>query len=195
MLSALSRPLSGLLALSLLAFTACRQADSRPSAPATTAEASGNAPVAATPKPAAIAALPVIGLAPAWGVKTLDGQALGRDALKGKIVVIDFWATWCPPCVHEIPGYVQLQNKYRDQGVVFVGLTADENMEQLQKFLRQRAVNYPIALLTYETASLFGETELMMPTTLLVDREGNVRHRKVGAMDTEAFEKLLVSLL
>lgn len=141
------------------------------------------------------AALPVIGPSPAWQLTTLDGKPIGRDTLKGKIVVLDFWATWCPPCVREIPGYVKLQKKYADKGLVIVGLSVDRKGAAVVKpFAKKNAINFPLALATFEIAETFGGIEVL-PTTFLIDREGNVRHRKVGAMETEDYEKLILSLL
>lgn len=144
------------------------------------------------PKPAT---LPVMGPSPAWQLTTLDGKPIGKDTLKGKIVVLDFWATWCPPCVREIPGYVQLQKKYADKGLVIVGLSVDQKgAAVVEPFAKKNAVNYPLALVSPEIIETFGGIE-SIPTTFLIDREGNVRHRKVGAMETEEYEKLIKSLL
>lgn len=140
-------------------------------------------------------ALPVVGPAPAWKLTDLEGKEIGRDALKGKVVVIDFWATWCPPCVHEIPGYVELQKKYADQGLVIVGLSVDRGGEKVVKpFAEKKGINYPLAIVGSDLAELFGGVEAI-PTTFLVDREGNIRHKKVGSMETDAYEALIKPLL
>ena len=145
--------------------------------------------------PAPAAALPIVGPAPAWSLTSLDGLPVGSEALKGKVVVIDFWATWCGPCVHEIPGYVALQKKYADRGLIIVGLSVDQNgASVVPPFAKKMSINYPLALSTSEIAEAFGGIEAI-PTTLLIDREGNIRHRKVGSMDTDAYEKLILSVL
>jgi thiol-disulfide isomerase/thioredoxin len=145
--------------------------------------------------PAPAAALPVIAAAPAWQLTTLDGKAIGTEQLKGKVVVVDFWATWCGPCIHEIPGYIALQKKYADRGLVIVGLSVDQQgADTVSKFISARGINYPVALATPEVISAFGDIEAI-PTTILIDRDGNIRHRKVGAMETADYEKLLVSVL
>jgi peroxiredoxin len=173
----------------LVLFSACRRIEADAVA--------APAPATATPiaTPAAASELPVLGPAPAWKAKALDGRLLGRDELKGKVVAVKFWATWCPPCVHEMPGYVRLQDKHRDKGLVLVGLSNDHDLDILTRFISQRGVNFPVAILDQETVGLFGETMVMMPTTYLIDREGRVRHRKVGAMDAEEYEKLILPLL
>jgi len=149
--------------------------------------------------PAASAAapseLPIFGVSPAWSLVTLDGKPIGRDELKGKTVVVDFWATWCGPCIHEIPGYVALQKKYAERGLVIVGVSVDRKGESVvPPFAKKMSINYPLALATPEVLAAFGGIEAI-PTTLLIDREGKIRHRKVGAMDTADYEKLLVPLL
>lgn len=140
-------------------------------------------------------ALPVLGAAPAWSLVDLEGKPVGADALKGKVVVVDFWATWCGPCVKEIPGYVTLQQKYADRGLVIVGISVDHKGEEVVRPFAQRySVSYPLALATPEVVTAFGDIEAI-PTTFLIDREGRLRHRKVGSMETAEYEKLIVSLL
>lgn len=140
-------------------------------------------------------ALPVLGPAPRWQLTGLDGQPLGAEQLKGKVVVVDFWATWCGPCVHEIPGFVALQKKYGERGLVIVGLSLDEKgAAVVRPFAERLGMNYPLALATPEVIEAFGGIE-SIPTTFLIDREGRLRHRKLGAMPTEDYEKLLLPLL
>lgn len=148
---------------------------------------------AAAPSPAAN--LPVIATAPSWQLVTLDGKAIGTEQLKGKVVVVDFWATWCGPCIHEIPGYIELQKKYASRGLVIVGLSVDQQgAEVVGKFISSRSMNYPVALATQEVIDAFGGIEAI-PTTLLIDRDGKIRHRKVGAMETADYEKLIAGVL
>ena len=141
------------------------------------------------------AVLPVLSPSPGWQVTTLDGKAAGSEQLKGKVVVVDFWATWCGPCVHEIPGYIAMQKKYADRGLVIVGLSVDQNgLPVVSKFVSERGVNYSIALATQEIITAFGGIDAI-PTTFLIDREGRIRHKKTGAMESDEYEKLIVTLL
>ena len=122
-------------------------------------------------------------------------KSIGLAELKGKVVVVDFWATWCPPCVHEIPGYIALQKKYGERGLVIVGLSVDQKgASVVEAFATAKGVNYPLALATSEIVEAFGGVE-GIPTTFLIDRDGKIRHKKVGSMETDDYEKLLVPLL
>lgn len=155
--------------------------------------AAADAQPSEAPSPAAN--LPVIAPAPVWQLTTLDGKAIGTEQLKGKVVVVDFWATWCGPCIHEIPGYIELQKKYADRGLVIVGLSVDQQgADAVGKFVSSRSMNYPVALATQEVIDAFGGIEAI-PTTLLIDRDGKIRHRKVGAMETADYEKLIAGVL
>jgi peroxiredoxin len=146
-------------------------------------------------KPATSTALPVIAKAPAWKLTDLAGHEVGAAALRGKVVVVDFWATWCGPCVGEIPGYVALQTKYGADGLVIVGLSVDEGGPELvRNFAAKNGLSYTLAMADEATVAAFGSFDAI-PTTFLIDREGNIRHRKVGAMEPAAYEKLVKSLL
>ena len=151
----------------------------------------------AEPPAAPASVLPVVGPSPEWKLTDLAGKELGREALKGKVVVVDFWATWCGPCVHEIPGYIALQKKYADKGLVIVGLSVDRKEGVVPPFATKQGINYPLALATPDVIRAFGGAEGIqgIPTTFLIDREGNIRHKKVGSMETDEYEKLLVPLL
>jgi thiol-disulfide isomerase/thioredoxin len=168
---------------------ACKRAGvTTPPSPSASSE-SATTPTAST------VVLPVISVAPAWQLTTLDGKAISSEQLKGKVVVVDFWATWCGPCVHEIPGYIALQKKYAEQGLVIVGVSVDQQgAGVVTKFNSDKGVNYPVALATPEIIAAFGGIE-GIPTTFLIDREGRLRHHKVGAMATADYEALIASVL
>lgn len=158
--------------------------------------------VAAAPSPMSAsaagphsAALPVLGPAPAWKLKDLDGNDVTADKFKGKVLVVDFWATWCPPCREEIPGYVELYKKYGPDRLAIVGVSLDEAGPKVVKdFVRKNGVNYPIVMGDDAVQSAFGSMEAI-PTTFLIDRNGNIRDKKVGAEPTAEYEKKIASLL
>jgi thiol-disulfide isomerase/thioredoxin len=150
---------------------------------------------ACKPADAADRALPVVAKAPAWKLMDLAGREVGAASLQGKVVVVDFWATWCGPCVGEIPSYIALQKKYGANGLVIVGLSVDEGGPAVVKeFAAKKGMNYPVAMADEATIAAFGSFEAI-PTTFLIDRHGNIRHQKTGAMEAGEYEKLVRSLL
>jgi peroxiredoxin len=133
--------------------------------------------------------------APAWQLPDVDGRVINSDQFKGKVVVLDFWATWCPPCRAEIPGYVDLQRKYGRQGLAIVGVSLDRGgPDVVRRFLGDEKVNYQVVLGDDNIVGAFGGVEAI-PTTFIIDRHGVVRYRKVGAMETARFEAVLESFL
>lgn len=151
--------------------------------------------VACKPKGAHVAA-PVdvpasSGQAPAWRLRDLAGKEVSSDVFKGKVVVLDFWATWCPPCRAEIPGYIELQKKYAQDGFAIVGVSLDEGgPEAVAKFVEKNKMNYTVVMGNDDTVQAFGGFEAI-PTTFLIDRTGNIVHRKTGAMGRDEYEKVL----
>ena len=133
--------------------------------------------------------------APAWQLKDVNGTVVSFDQFKGKVVVLDFWATWCAPCRSEIPGYVALQEKYARAGLVMVGVSLDrEGPEVVKKFMTEQKINYQIVLGDEKIAEAFGGVEAI-PTTFIIDRQGTIRYRKVGAMPADEFESVVTPVL
>jgi peroxiredoxin len=133
--------------------------------------------------------------APAWTLQDVDGKSVTSEQLKGKVVVLDFWATWCPPCRSEIPGYVELQKKYGDAGLAIVGVSLDRgDTGVVKKFIEEQKINYLIVMGGDEIVDAFGGVEAI-PTTFIIDRDGTVRFRKVGAMEHAEFEAKLKPFL
>ena len=103
------------------------------------------AALAAPPAPEASALLNQV--APAWTLKNLDGKDVSFSEFKGKVVVIDFWATWCGPCLSEIPGYIELQKKYGKDGLVIVGMSMDSiKVKDVAKFVKKQGMNYTVLM-------------------------------------------------
>jgi len=147
------------------------------------------------------AALSFLGTAPGWELVDMEGAPISAESLKGKVVVVDFWATWCPPCVKEIPGYVALQKQYENDGLVIVGVSLDRGNDAEKKvrdFAAKHQINYPLAMGDGDIVEAFGSVAgsiQAIPTTFLIDREGNVVHHKVGSMDTADYEQLIRAAL
>ncbi|HEU5080142.1 MAG TPA: TlpA disulfide reductase family protein [Opitutaceae bacterium] len=130
-----------------------------------------------------------------WQATDLSGKPVSSKDLRGKVVVVDFWATWCGPCVSEIPGYVSLQKKYADKGLQVVGLSVDQaGPDVVKKFVAAHKMDYTVGMASDEVQQAFGGFEAI-PTTFVFDREGKVVYSKVGAMPEAAFESVLKPLL
>jgi thiol-disulfide isomerase/thioredoxin len=122
-----------------------------------------------------------------FAVADLDGRPITAASLKGKVTIINFWATWCGPCRAEIPDLVALQDKYRDHLQV-VGISEDEAPpETVKRFAAQYRVNYPIVMITPELEKTFGST-YAIPTSFILDREGRIVQKHVGMLQTTLTE-------
>ena len=134
-------------------------------------------------------------VAPAWKLTDLSGHEVNSASLKGKVVVVDFWATWCGPCIGEIPGYIELQKKYAAQGLVIVGISLDQKgPKHVAKFVKEKGMNYTIVMGDDAIMDAFGGVQ-SIPTTFLINREGRIVHRKDGAMQHAEYEKLVEGAL
>jgi thiol-disulfide isomerase/thioredoxin len=133
--------------------------------------------------------------APALKLKNIQGRTLRLTDYKGKVVLINFWATWCPPCRTEIPELVKWQREYRHRGLQIIGVTyPPETLSEVRRFTRKTKVNYTIALGTKATKLLFTESETL-PMTVVVDRAGNVRGIIEGVIFPEEFDEKITPLL
>jgi thiol-disulfide isomerase/thioredoxin len=117
----------------------------------------------------------------------LDGKTISFADLRGKVVLVNFWATWCPPCRAEIPDLIKLQDKYRDKLVV-LGISEDEvTPEEVKAFATAQKMNYPVAMSTPEMSKIFKGVSAL-PTTFVIDPEGRIQMRHVGMLDPEKTE-------
>ncbi len=137
------------------------------------------------------------GNAPDFTLPELNGGSITLSAYKGSVIILDFWATWCPPCREEIPDFVQLYHQYRDQGLVIIGVSLDrDGLSAVRPFAEAQGIDYPVAL-------GYGETELMnrygginaIPTTFLIDQKGNIAEKFIGYRSRDVFENKIKNLL
>ena len=133
--------------------------------------------------------------APAFTLKDIRGRTVRLSDFKGKVVLINFWATWCPPCRAEMPELVKLQKEYESQGLQLVGITLPKYKQRsVSKIISQLRINYPILFGTQKTANLFNVDEVL-PVTIIIDRSGTVRDRILGIIAPEEFEEKVKRLL
>ena len=133
---------------------------------------------------------------PDFSVKDLQGGTVSSSDLRGKVVLIDFWATWCQPCKKEMPGYQKLLDRYGSRGFAVVGFKLDtmRDMEDPVQFAKRIGVRYPLAVAADDLKQKFGGIE-GIPTTMLYDRQGVLRKKVIGFEYTDVFESELKPLL
>ncbi len=124
--------------------------------------------------------------APDFSLTDLSGRALKLSDYRGKVVVLDFWATWCDPCKEEIPHFIALQQKYPEQ-LQLIGLSLDDDEKPVRAFQQQYRMNYPVALATPALAGQYGGI-LGLPVTFVIDRTGHIAARHIGATDVAVIE-------
>jgi thiol-disulfide isomerase/thioredoxin len=113
-------------------------------------------------------------------IRTMDGEVLSVQSLKGSVVLVNVWATWCPPCVLEMPGFQDVYEEYGNEGFTVIGISRDTgDPARVRTFLRERGITYPIAMARDVELAGLDRVE-SLPTSFLIDRGGTIRHRVVG---------------
>lgn len=127
----------------------------------------------------------------------LDGTTSKISDWDGKLRVVNFWATWCAPCREEIPGFVRLQDQYRDKGIVFVGVALD-NEKAVRRFVAETGMNYPVLLAEYSAIDLAksaGNQLSALPFTVLIARDGSYAHAFSGVVNEEQLKIAITRFL
>ena len=133
-------------------------------------------------------------LSPDFTLTDSKGASVKLSDYKGKVVLLDFWATWCGGCKVEIPWYMEFQNKYKESGLSVVGVSMDEDgWKSVKPFLATNKINYPIVIGNSDLGGQFGVSGL--PLTLLIDRNGKIADSHAGMVDKDTFEREIQSLL
>ena len=132
--------------------------------------------------------------APDFTLPLIDGGQLRLSSYRGKVVLLDFWATWCVPCREETPHFVELQQKYGGEGLQIIGVSMDDSPEPVHTFYQQFHMNYPVVMGTADVGGAYGGV-LGLPIAFLIDREGLIYAKHIGATDAAVFDKDITTLL
>lgn len=132
--------------------------------------------------------------APPWQVTLPDGRALSSDELKGKVVLVNFWATWCPYCRKEKPAIDSFWQDYRDKGFEVISISVDDPPEKIAAWMQDKDYRFMAAPTNGSVAAAFGNVA-SVPTSFIVDRDGHIRHKIAGQVHYPRLEKLVVPLL
>ena len=133
--------------------------------------------------------------APGFVLEDLEGAEVSLAKYKGNVIILDFWATWCPPCRMEIPHFQELYEEYAGQGLVIIGIALDRGGASVVKpFVDSNGVTYPVAIGSREIADAYGGIR-GIPTTFIIDRQGNIVDKAVGYRDKAFFEEAIKDLL
>ncbi|MBL79911.1 MAG: thioredoxin [Nitrosomonadaceae bacterium] len=127
----------------------------------------------------------------------LKGQNQEISQWKGKVLIVNFWATWCEPCRREMPEFINLQNELRDQGLLFIGIATDQK-NKVQQYSREIGVNYPVLLggiEAMELAEAAGNHHAVLPFTVILNRNGEIASTHIGRITREKIETVLKPLL
>ena len=125
--------------------------------------------------------------APDFTLTDLSGKSISLSDLKGKVIFVNFWATWCGPCRHEIPDFIEFYNENKDNGVVILGVSVDKSANKVRNFVEENKINYPIVMATNEMVGDYKPGKFI-PTTIIIDTDGMIQEKKVGAMDKATLE-------
>ena len=134
------------------------------------------------------------GNAPDFILSTTKGNTLTLSQFKGKVIILDFWATWCPLCKAEIPDFVELQNEYKDKGLLIIGVSLDNNPDAVNQFINEMQINYPIVMGNDKIVQDYGGIR-GIPTTFVINKKGDIHTKFIGYRPKNIFEDEIKKLL
>ncbi len=134
-------------------------------------------------------------LAPNFSLKDADGNAVNLADYRGKVVLVNFWATWCGPCEAEIPWFIEFEKKYKDQGFAVLGVSMDDDgWKSVRPYIASHKINYRVMIGSEVVSQQFGEIEAL-PTSFVLDRDGRIASNHVGLVDKVDYQNEIVKLL
>ena len=133
--------------------------------------------------------------APDFELQTLNGEVVRLSDYIGKVVILDFWATWCPPCRRGIPDLVEIQDKFIDD-VVIIGISLDQQatIYNLEPFIEFFKINYPVVLGSLEVVKSYGDVQVL-PTTFIINKKGEIIKKHIGLMQKEKLVDEITALI
>jgi len=132
--------------------------------------------------------------APDFSLPDMTGQQLKLSDYRGKVVLLDFWATWCEPCREEVPHFVELQSKLGDRGLQIIGVSMDDGPEPVRDFYRQFKINYPVVMGNAKIGELYGGV-LGLPIAFVMGRDGRIYSKHIGATEISLLERAIEARL
>ncbi|MFZ1978526.1 MAG: TlpA disulfide reductase family protein [Bacteroidota bacterium] len=133
--------------------------------------------------------------APNFSLKTSDGKTIELSKFKGKAVVLNFWATWCPPCKQEIPDLIQVYKKYKERGLIIIGISIDqEGWDIVKPFIKETKIPYPVVLGNQDVVQDYGNFD-GIPATFFIDSNGIIIDHQIGMLTKEIFETKVKAIL
>jgi len=133
-------------------------------------------------------------MAPAWELIDLNGKPVKSDNYEGKVIILNFWATWCPPCRAEMPDFIKLHKAFKDKGVTFLGISLDTGLGPVKRYVRTEKVSYPILMGNSKIVTDYGNFSAI-PQTFVIDAEGRINKQFMGLVKFDKLEKVIQSLI
>ncbi len=133
--------------------------------------------------------------APEFTFEDLNGNKISLSDLSGKVIMLNVWATWCSPCIREIPDFIEIYKQYKDKGLEIIGLSMDRiSQSKVLKFAENLKINYAVAMMTSKLNKDYGPFPAI-PVTIIIDKNGKIRHRKIGMVNKSYVESWFLKLM